>query len=117
MMQRTGFLLAITAAAFMVPGRIAFADEAPSKRTHDQAAAEKVTGRLLELGLTQQDASSQVSSLTTKDLNYFAADPGSRIQVVAGLWREEWLFGLFWATVMVVGAIWAFRKSGSRMVK
>ncbi len=92
MHKQTGLLLSALALAVVIPGRPLLADHVPSRRARDAAAAAKVESRLVELGATRQAASEQLASLTPQEISFFAADP-SRVQVVSGLWAEEWLMG------------------------
>lgn len=57
------------------------ADVIPSRRAESPDAAQKVQGRLMELGLSQDAALGQARELTDREAAYFAQNP-DRIQFV-----------------------------------
>lgn len=103
-MRKLGLILAAVAAVAILPGTYAWADHAPSKRKADAKNAETLKARLMELGMSDAAAKSQVASLTSKEIAYFAEDP-ARVQVVGALWAEEWVLGgAFLGACIAVGA-------------
>jgi len=86
------------------------ADVIPTRRAADtRESAQKVEGRLLELGVSAEAAKEQIQNLTDDQTTYFAGNP-ERIQLVGqenwggqsdNLWWE-WVFGI--AALVAVGA-------------
>lgn len=78
-----------------------YADVIPTRRAAaDADATQKVQGRLVQLGLTQDQALGQAQQLTDREAAYFAQNP-DRVQIVGqepfggqsdNLWWE-WVFG------------------------
>ncbi len=91
-MKKLASVLTAVAVAILLPGSFSWADHAPSKRKSDAAASDKVKARLVQLGMADSAASKQVAAMTSKEIAYFAEDP-SRVQLVGGLWGEEWVLG------------------------
>jgi len=96
-MRRT----ATTALALVLLGSSVWADVIPSRRSEvdSGAARQAVAGRLGQLGLTAQDASTRASDLLDVEARYFAAHP-NRMQLAGrdadepGVPRgEKMLFG------------------------
>jgi hypothetical protein len=110
-MKRTGLTLAVVALAVLVPGPSSFADHLKAKKAHDPAAASKVKARLMDLGMSEADAAREVGSLTSSEIAYFASEP-DRVQVVAGLWLEEWILGLAFGAALVTAwfIVWSDTK-------
>ena len=86
-----------------------YADVIPSRRSDATDAAQKVQGRLQELGLSRDAALSHSQQLTDHEAAFFAQNP-DRVQIAgqeiwAGqtdlLWWE-WVFGI----AALAGAIW-----------
>jgi len=79
-----------------------YADVIPTRRAGDTSeSSKKVESRLVQLGVSADDAKNQVRNLTDDQTRYFAAD-SERIQLVGqenwggqsdNLWWE-WLFGI-----------------------
>ena len=102
MLKRFGIVLAAAGLLALLPGP-AFADHIKARKGAEAAAAAKVKARLVELGMTERAATDQVGALTPKGISYFAEDP-SRVQLVGGLWGEEWVLGAgFLGTLILVG--------------
>ena len=87
-----------------------YADVIPSRRAETSDAPQKVQGRLMELGLSQDAATAQTQQLTDREATYFAQNP-DRVQVAgqemwAGqtdlLWWE-WVLGI---VALVAPVIW-----------
>jgi len=79
-----------------------YADVIPTRRAEDADASQKVQGRLVQLGLTQDQALGQAQQLTDREAAYFAQNP-DRVQIVGqepfggqsdNLWWE-WVGGAF----------------------
>jgi len=77
------------------------ADVIPSRRAESTDASQKVQGRLVQLGLTPDQAVGQAQQLTDREAAYFAQNP-SRVQIAGqepfggqsdNLWWE-WVFGI-----------------------
>ncbi len=89
-----------------------YADVIPTRRAEASDAAQKVQGRLVQLGLTQEQALGQAQHLTDREAAYFAQNP-DRVQIAGqepfggqsdNLWWE-WVFG----GAALIGAIfWGF---------
>ncbi|MBI2932935.1 MAG: hypothetical protein HYY16_14925 [Planctomycetes bacterium] len=87
MSKRIGSVLtALSMAVLLAPQ--AWADVLPSKRAQagDEACVQE---QLTRVGVSAAEAREQAASLTGEELTYFAG--GNRVQVVAGLYMEEWL--------------------------
>ena len=101
-------LLAVLAVAALAAQPL-YADVIPTRRAGDSSdSSKKVQSRLVELGLTAEDAKGQVQKLTDDQTKYFANSP-QRVQLVGqeifggqsdNLWWE-WIFGI----VALVGAV------------
>lgn len=105
MMKRVGLVLAAAGMTVLVAGSPAWADHLKAKKAHNPSQAQAVKTRLVELGATDAAASRQVNSLTQAELTYFAADT-NRVQVVAGLWGEEWIVGSVFLGIIAGIALW-----------
>jgi hypothetical protein len=110
-MKRTGLTLAVVALVVLVPGPSSFADHLKAKKAHDPAAAAKLKARLTELGMSEGDAAREVGSLTSSEVAYFVSQP-DRVQVVAGLWIEEWIIGLAFGAALITAwyIVWSDTK-------
>ena len=111
MLKQTGIVLTVAAVIAILPGA-AMADHIRSRKGPDASATEKLKNRLLELGVTGATADHQIGSLTSKEIAFFAEDT-SRVQLVVGLWGEEWVIGgTYLGAVGVVGtALWINAKN------
>jgi hypothetical protein len=102
-------LLAVLAVAALFAQPL-YADVIPTRRAGDASeSSKKVESRLVELGVSANDAKGQVQKLTAQETKYFADSP-ERIQLVGqenfggqsdNLWWE-WLFGI---VALVGGAL------------
>ena len=94
-------LLALVAVACLFAQPL-YADVIPTRRAGDTSeSSKKVETRLVQLGVSAEDAQSQVKKLTVQETKYFADSP-ERIQLVGqenfggqsdNLWWE-WVFGI-----------------------
>ena len=111
-MKKLASVLTTIAIITLLPGTFSWADHASSKRKSDAAASNAVKARLVELGMTDATATKQVASMTSKEVAYFAEDT-SRVQLVGGLWGEEWVLGGgFLGAVIITGAALWLRAAG-----
>lgn len=100
-MRAVSRLLAVVAVAALFAQPL-YADVMPTRRGGDASdSSKKVESRLVQLGISAEDAKTQVSKLTVQETKYFADSP-ERIQLVGqenwggqsdNLWWE-WLFGI-----------------------
>jgi hypothetical protein len=94
------------------------ADVIPTRRAGDTGeSAQKVTSRLLQLGVSPDAAKEQLQKLTDEQTAYFAGDP-QRIQLVgqeisAENWGGqsdnfwwEWVFGIIFLGVVAGYIVW-----------
>jgi len=91
-MRLTGLALATVALCVMIAPP-AWADVIPSRQADSDADAGRVQDRLVEVGVSPVRAADLTAALTADELAFFAKDPQS-VQVVGGLWLEEWTTGL-----------------------
>lgn len=91
MLRNAGLGLAVLALTAVIASP-AMADTLPVKRAEKNGDRARVAERLQQVGVPAAEAVEQVAKLPSKDVAFFAAD-GDRVQVVAGLWSEEWLVG------------------------
>ncbi|MBI4563688.1 MAG: hypothetical protein HY716_03215 [Planctomycetes bacterium] len=92
-MKVAGLILAFLSLVPTLPQR-AFADVVPPRRAGTETEAVQVRNRLLALGVGTGTAEARVSSLTARELEFFAGDRGG-VQVVSGIQFVEALGGIF----------------------
>ena len=78
-------LAMLPCAADVIPTR--YGDSSP-------AAKENVQANLVEQGLSTADAQTRADRLTSRELAFFAGNPGS-VQTASGLYNYEWVLGGF----------------------
>lgn len=99
MVQVSRFLVAL-AVVGILSGPL-YADVIPSRRAETGDSTRKVEGRLMELGMSRDAATSHAQQLTDSETAYFAQNP-DRVQFVgqeiwagqADLMWWEWVFGI-----------------------
>lgn len=106
MVRRAGFVLTAIAMAVLV-APAAWADVIPSKRAAASDDAGRVKDRLVRVGVSPVEANEHASSLTERDAAFFARGENG-VQVVAGLWLEEWLIagGAALLVAVAIFVIW-----------
>jgi len=78
--------------ADVIPTRIATSEEREERA--------QVEARLNEIGLNGDQARGHVDRLLPDDVSQMAARPDS-LQMVSGLWFEEWIIGLGFAALIL----------------
>jgi len=96
-------LVAVALAGLFAPS--VYADVIPTRRAGDTTeSAQKVEGRLVQLGVTSTAAKEQIQKLTDDQTHYFAGNP-ERIQLVG---QENWggqSDNLWWEWVLGIAAL------------
>lgn len=98
MLKKSGLALC-SLAMLILAAPAAWADVLPSRRIERAPEAAPVAQRLADVGVPLHDAMAQASAMSADDAAFFSED-ADRVQVVAGLWAEEWLFGILGLTIV-----------------